>query len=242
MPTKSNLIIRAFERAGISGLTVNASPEDIALGLNRLENMANRWAEKNICVGYNFEETPLPGSVHNIPRKYWDAFETSLMMRLLSAFGKEPTNALSRDASSSYSDLVSSTAVVPTIDYPSRHPLGSGNRFRGQFQNYYQPIQKAPIECATVKMAIGDVDDFYEDFAAYLNEGETIASYTLESDSGLDISNEVLDSPRVEYRVTATGLSETTQAVFQVKIVATTSSSRIETRIRNFELTDLDID
>jgi hypothetical protein len=244
MTTKIDFIRGAYTRCEISGLTSNPTPEEITLGLKRLESMASRWADKGICVDYNFETIPEVNSTHNVPRKYEDAFESNLAMRLLSAFGKQATPELKNDARSSYSDLASSTAVIPEMCYPSTMPIGSGNRRYGNWQKYYPPIEKAPIECATAKMAIGDIDNFFESFSAYLVNGETLDTVVLTPDDGLTITNETVDSPRFTYTVEAVGGSGENEfsTWFQVKIVATMSSGRIETRIKNFELTTLDID
>jgi hypothetical protein len=164
-------------------------------------------------------------------------------MRLLSAFGKQATPELKNDARSSYSDLASSTAVIPEMCYPSTMPIGSGNHGFGYYNKYYPPIVKAPIECATAKMAIGDIDNFFESFSAYLVNGETLDTVVLTADDGLTVTNEVTSSPRFTYTVEAVGGSdEDFNTWYQVKMVATMSSERIETRIKNFELTDLDID
>jgi hypothetical protein len=86
-------------------------------------------------------------------------------------------------------------------------------------------------------MLIDDIDDFVEHFDAYLREGETVSSYTIEADSGLTIVSSSLTSPDVDYQIKAVGVNDTTQSQFnQVKIVATTSLGRQETRIINFEI------
>ena len=89
MTTKIEIINKAYSQGRVSGLTVQPTPEDLSLALNRLESLAAEWADTNLCVGYNFEDSPLPNSLHNIPRKYWGAYESNLMMRLLADFGKE---------------------------------------------------------------------------------------------------------------------------------------------------------
>jgi hypothetical protein len=67
-----------------------------------------------------------------------------------------------------------------------------------------------------------------------LDATNTTVSYTDTNISG----------SRINYTVKAVGGSGENEfsTWFQVKIVATTSSERIETRIKNFEFTSLDID
>ena len=236
MTTKIDIINDAYSRGAMSGLTTSPTPEDLGLALKRLENMAHRWAKKNICVGYNFEENPIATSVHNIPREYWDAFETGLMMVLLTDFGKEPTMALASTARAAFNDLLTATAEVPEYTYPNRMPVGSGNRGYGRFQRYYGTVEKAPIEYTTAEMATGNISGFYEDFAAYLNAGETLSSFVLTSDTGLTVTSDVISGSRITYTVEAES-----SGILEVKIVATTSDSRVETRVKTFEVTDIEI-
>lgn len=244
MTTKIDIINKAYRRGRISGLTSGPTPEDISIGLDELEDMAHEWAAANICTGYNFEESPDSDSTHNIPRKYWTAYDSNLMMRLLAYFGKDITPALASTASTSFSRMCSDVAVIPELDYSSRMPTGSGNNRWNRRRRYYCVTEQVPIECETVKMFIDDRNDFYEDFTSYLNESETLSSFTIEADDGLTINSSSIptDSNRVIYNVTADGnTGEEYKTLFQVKVVATTSDGRIETRMRNFELTEVDI-
>jgi len=236
MTTKIDIINGAYSRGKISGLTNQPTNEDIVLGLEVLEDMAEEWKDKNIDVGYNFEGTPSTNSVHNIPRKYWTAFKTCLMMRLLADFGKEPSSALAGMARTAFSRMASSTATIPRTNYPAGHPRGSGNRW--SCDNFYTSTETAPTSPLTIKMNCGEIDNFYEDYTAYLDASETIASFVLTSDSELTTDGGVLTSPRIDYEVEA----GTSSGIYQVKIVATTSAGRVETRLINFVLTELDID
>lgn len=243
MTTKIDFVNSAYKMGRISGLTRKPTPEEQETGLEILEDMTAGWKGANICTGYNFEESPDPNSVHNVPRKYALAFKSNLMMKLLTFFGKVATKELLDVADTSFSRMLSSLAVVPKLKHPSGMPVGSGNAGYLSFNKYYRNVEEAPISCATVKMAVGNIDDFYFDFSAYLDEGETIASYVMTSDDALTTSADSISDSRVIYTVTATGVSSTeTSAVYQVKIVMTTSAGRIETRVRNFELTDIEID
>ena len=144
MTTKIDFINCAYRRGAISGLTRQPTPEELTVALHRLENMAHRWAKQNICVGYNFEETPDINAKHNVPREYWDAFESNLMMGLLADFGKVATAELASTARTSFSWMVSQTAVIPEVCYPSRMPIGSGNRTWGRYRGFYRGVEKAP--------------------------------------------------------------------------------------------------
>ena len=240
MTTKIDFINAAYSRARISGLTVEATPEDITLALNRLENMAAQWEGLNICTGYKFEDTPLSTTLHNVPRQFWNAYESNLAVWILSDFGKglQPTTTLVIEQKTSFSQLSAQTAKVRQTQYPSRQPRGSTSRYnRWQF---YIPVDQAPNECATNTMYLGDIDDFTEHFESYLQLSETIASYTIEAETGLTIVSDSLSSPTISYRISATG--DNADSLVKVTIVATTDDSRVTTRIINFTLIDPDDD
>jgi len=242
MTLKIDFVNSAYSMGRISGLTRSPTPEDLSLGLERLEDMAAEWHEANISTGYTFEQTPGQNTPHNVQRKYHLAFKSNLMMLLLADFGKIATAELAGMASSSFSRLLASTSVTEQIQPPSTMPIGSGNKRLGRLSSYYTPIITAPNESATVKMVVGDVDTtFYEDYTAFLLESEDVSSAVITADSGLTISAETVTSPRVTYTVTATGGTDDYKALYEAKIIMTTSAGRILTRVRNFELTELDI-
>jgi hypothetical protein len=240
MNTKGDLVNAAYSRGRISGLTKQPTAEDNELGLRRLETMAQEFFGRNIDVGYFFEDAPDSNTLHNIPEKYWDAFETNLAVRLLGDFGKIPIQSLLDFQRSGYSFLSASTAPQKQTQYPNRQPRGSGNYRTNRWQRYYRSIAEAPLSAETNAMLIDDIDDFVEHFDAYLREGESISSFTIEADTGLTIVSSSLSSPDISYQIQADGGSSDTEnrAFYQVKIVATTSDSRQETRLINFELTD----
>ena len=232
MTTKAEIIQAAYYRMRISGLTVDPSPEDMNLALHRLENMAASWDALNIKTGYKFEDAPLSTTRHNVPRKWWNAYETNLAVWLLADFGKQPMPTLLMEQKTSFSALSAQTAQMNQTPYPSRHPRGSGNR------RYYTTDAVAPNIPSTNTMYLGDINDFVEHFDAYLQFGETVSSYTITAEDGLTIVSDSLTTPDVSYQISAD--SDATVNTAKVTIVATTSDARVETRIINFKLVDPD--
>lgn len=237
---KVDIINDAFSQLRISGLTVQASPEDNTLALRKLESMANELFSRNVCVGYNFEDQPDLNSTSGLPPSLWFAFSSMLALRLVSDFGKgmNPDPVLVKDANAGLSFLHSVSANPQTIQYPSRQPVGSGNSLRySRFRKFYIPVEEASETCKTNHMFVDDVNTFTEHFDSYLLDGETIASYTIEADTGLTLSNDSNTTTDVSYTITATGNNGTkSDVLLRVKIVVTTSDSRKTTRIINFEL------
>lgn len=227
----------------ISGITVDPSGEDLTLALTRLEDMAEEFKGRNIVVDYNFEESPATGSLHNIPRKYWYAYKINLAVRLLSDFGKQITPVLGTQQQAAFSFLAASTAPIRETQYPTRMPVGVSNARRSiRWSRFYEPEVQSPLSAKTNIMFINDVKAFAESFVDYLDAAETISSYTIEADSGLTVSSDANATPFITYTITAGGLSAGgSVARLQVKIVVTTSASRILNRIINFQLIDSDI-
>ena len=236
MTLKSEIINGAYSRIRVSGLTVQATPEDVALALDRLEDLAAELKSMNICIGYNFESTPDVNSESEVERKFKSMLESNLAVRVLSDFGKQVPQSLGLLASGTLSTAASITASksIQEVQYPQRMPIGSGNSRSGQYRRYQPPSQLPPNECATHIIKIGEVSDFEESFKTYLS-GETIASYVITADSGLSVESSSNDDPIISYRVKA--LTNTSEGVWQqVKIKATTSAGRIEIRVINFEV------
>ena len=228
----------------VSGLTVQPSPEDVSIALARLESMAAEWEDVNVCTGYAFELDPDPNTLHNVPRKYWAAYDSNVAFKLLTDFGKEIPATLMMEKSATFSRASASTSVQRQTPYPSRQPRGAGNTLRwNRWRRYYNTAEDSPISCETNRMIVGDIDDFQESFSAYLVSSEDISTYTIEADTGLKIVSDSLTSPSIDYRIEAEGVndaSDNSNSQLQVKIVMTTTSGRVETRLINFSLTDVE--
>ena len=195
---------------------------------------------RSMDVGYAFEAVPCPATPHNVHRKFWDALEACLAVKLCPDFGKEPSRALLTKHQAGYAFLSMATALVREIQYPSRHPMGSGNTLHGSVQyRFATPTAEVPLEPESVTMSIGDVTDFTESFEAYLTNAETITAYTIESDTGLTITVSANATPCITYRIQAVGSGvDANNGLLRVRIVATTSDGRVETRVINFNLID----
>jgi hypothetical protein len=180
MSTKADLVNGAYEEIRISGLTAQPGPEDVRFALDLLEDMMASFFKKGIDVGYNFQDLPDPADKHNIPREHRRAIILDLAWNVLTAFGKEIPQSLLLRKRAFHSTLVSATATPRQIPYPSRQPIGSGNQKYGeQHSRYYHQSDPAPNLASTNRMFIGDVDNFVEHFDAYLDDGESIQSFTI---------------------------------------------------------------
>lgn len=241
---KGDIVNGCYSQLRISGLTVNPSPSDTQLALVRLENIAAELElGRNFNLDYNFAlggQQPDSGDVHNVPLVYHQMLETHLATSLPD-FNKVIPIQLTNAAASAMSTAsgVSARENLRQVPYPNRHARGSGNtNTRGnRWQRYFRPAVLPESGPQTNEMVIGDVNNYFESFAAYLNAGETIASFVFTQTDGLQVTNTAISEKRITYTVKA--LDPATPTPFQqVKIVMTTSSSRVETRFQDFEITD----
>lgn len=246
---KADCINNAYQEIRISGLTVQAGPEENKTALRKLEAMANEFEGRNVCVNYNFEDTPDLNSSAGIETKYRESFELCLAVRLLSIFGKGASDKVDQvlftRESGSWTFLSGTTAPIQRVQAPNRMPIGSGNeRYGLRLSRFYKPTYTADPGCSTKKMIIGEINDYVEHFDSKMVNNELLASYTIESNDGLTILSDSISSSYydINYRIQAIGdTSDNPTGLYQIKIVATTDNNRVITRLITFELTEVDI-
>ena len=236
---KVDLLKDAYSQLRISGLTVQPTPEDLEVGLSRMENMLAEWLPR-VCIGWNFEEVPDPNSVTNIKRSYWHCVSTNLAARLIPDFNKQVPQSLLMQASQSFSSMSGSVAMdrVNMVAYPNRMPVGSGNSLKyNRWARFYRNQSSDINTCAIDQMYLGDITDFTEHFDAYLNDGEYILSFSITTDTGLNVITSDSTDSDVNYKIEATGTDESSQSsIRQITIIITTTSDRIETRIQRIQV------
>lgn len=236
MSTKIEVILDAYSQLRISGLTKQPAPEDIEAALWRLEGMV---AEMDLNIGYNYEDNPNVNSPTNVERRFRNALATNLAVRMVD-FGKPVPVELQRQANQSYSAMLGATVTPREAQFPGRFPRGSGNTIRFNYgYRFNKPAPRAPNEPQTKRMVVGEINDYVEHFDSYLNASETIASYTIEANDGLNILSDSLATPDVNYRIEAVATATDNSCDLNVIIVATTSSGRVETRIVSFVVAPL---
>lgn len=224
---KIDIINDAYSQLRISGITVQPTPADVELALSRLESLAAELRSRNLDAGYMFEEVPDPNSPSGIPLEYKYAFSSYLALNLIPDFNKAVPQAFAMRVSAAMENLAARENNTRANVYPSRMALGTGNRRRyGDYWNYYSGDDRAPNNDETNKMIVGDVDDYREDFSSFLEDGEDVASFTIQAGSGLTINSSSNDLASVSYRVTADSAKDAVKVI----IVMTTTNTRIKTR------------
>lgn len=232
MPSKIDIINGAYSQLRISGLTAQPTPEDIIVALRRLENMMSEFeGARNVCLQYNFEQIPDVNTQTGVAQTHNHMMETNLAVRLIPDFNKAVPPELKEQARQSFSASagISAAILAREVAYPYRMPRGSGNTIKGnRWQRFYRPEPLPPNACSTNILTTGEIQDYQESFRAYL-DGETIASYTIDTSNALRITLDSNDDEVVFYRVEA--LSNATSGGSQLVVITiTTSTGRKEVR------------
>ena len=143
MKTKIDLVNDCFSMLLRTGVTVDASPEDITLALNRLEDIMAELESRNMITGYNFEDDPQPDSPSGLENWMNQAISLFLAKRVWPDFGPEDVNpALAVNATTAMSNLCARLANVRRVNYAERMPLGSGNQPWQQYRKFYGAYRK----------------------------------------------------------------------------------------------------
>jgi hypothetical protein len=186
MKTKIQIISDAFNELRINGITTDPDAEDNVLALNRLEDMMHELP----ALGYCFEDEPDFNTYSGLQAYANYPIAMMLAMRIAPPFGKIPETMM-RQASAALSGLMNKIARPSRVAYPSRQPLGMGNRYWDTFYNFFPPSEQAPSN--SILVTVGDINpEFTLNFvdSLNLNNGEVISSYSYTVTNGLVISND----------------------------------------------------
>lgn len=199
--TKGDIVSGAYAQLRISGLTINASNEDVIAALDVLEDMAAEFEESSICLNWVFEDNPDPSTESGVQRSFIGSLKSILAWRMAQFFGKQIPPSLEVLQRKSMSLLSARTAKVRQTQYPRTMPRGSGNTLRyNRWQRFYRQPERAPISCATHTITYGGILDFSEDFNYWLN-GEAVQSFTITPTGHLTIQSSSESSGVISYRV-----------------------------------------
>lgn len=232
--TKIEIVNRAYQALRISGLTVQAIPEENDMALSMLEDMMWEFESVNICTDYYFSGDKIdPNSPSGLQPYTHNAASMNLANRIANFFGKETPSGILKQAVGSLANWSSRTAKVNPINPSARQPRGSGSTLRfSNWQRYYGNMSDAPISCDTFTLKVDATDFFTVDFSPYLLDGATIVSFETLVSSGIDMLQIVQDGPifTLECKGLFTGYS-----IIELKV--TTSTGRVNPQAINFNIT-----
>lgn len=200
MKTKIQLVSMAFDELRINGITSSADSEDNVLALQSLEQLVS---ELNIDIGWRFEDEPSPNTMSGIPQHAESAIYMALAVRIAPRYGKD-AGMIRTQASAAMSAIVARVSKPRQVSYPTRMPMGLGNRRQYPYSQQFMPAPDiAPNSINTEVFAVGDSRPLSVDFTDFMQPNEIIVSYTLTPTSGIDITGDSSTSNVIEFTVTA---------------------------------------
>jgi hypothetical protein len=242
---KSKHINNIYSQLRINGLTVNPSPELNELALDRMEDVMAEFEDRGLCIGYRFEEKPDANSEAGITRSHNQMLHTNVAVRLIPDFNKQVPVKLEQIASATFKSALSTYMSENRVQTtPIFHLSGRTNRAR-YGGRYRVPVEtkQQPSNCKVKNMIIGEVEDFSESFASYIDRqnNESIKSFTAETTEGLNlkpVSCGLTISPSEDAGLVTYRAEGVKSGCYVVTITITTSTGRIKTKKIDFVVAD----
>lgn len=236
MITKNDIVIAAYEELRISGLTAKPGPRDITSAVLTLDDMVTAWESDTICLNYNqalVYGVADPAQDTGVTTRDAYALKLNLAKALCARFGKQCPSYIITKAKETYDNLFS-VVVIPKENRPYL-PMGSGESYGycgyRDYNRYYPKIDQAPQNCDTLNLKVGEINFFPLDFNYYLQDLETIASYTIDDGEGVEILSDSEEGGIIT--VEAEGL---VSGYAPVLITLTTSNGRVNPETINFNI------
>lgn len=139
--TKRQLVEVAFEEAGLAGYEFDATPEEQATVLRRLDALMLEWAGPgaNLRIGYNFPQT-IGGSdlddASGVPDFAFNAVAVSLALRTYPAIGKSMSPETRVALATGMNAIRAACAVLPERSLPTNTLRGAGAKPFGTWAPY----------------------------------------------------------------------------------------------------------
>lgn len=146
---KRDIVLDAFEEAGISPSVFDLKPEETQSVLRRCERMVAAWHSRGITIPYAFGESPDADLDEDsgLPLANVEAVVENLALIVCGLFGKQVPASLAASAAQSYAALLADGVKNADASRPVRAnmPVGAGNRQHTRQQVFIQPDDTAPL-------------------------------------------------------------------------------------------------
>lgn len=222
MPNKIDIVDGAYQLMRISGITVQANPNEIVLAVQVLDDY-NAELKPMMDTGYiqpiEYGQSD-PNDFSGLTAEMAGPMKKLLAVQLVTFFGKEVPATLYRIAEDGMRSLEQLLVNVGDMQNPATLPIGSGNEYDYRSDKFYREPNNND-----------DAENYYQnevfqlpiDWSSWLADVYTLDSVTYEYDSGLIISNESLVD---NISVATIGFSAKGQ--FTLCVVATNSNGDIK--------------
>lgn len=156
--TKGDIVLAALRKLGVASdaTLTDVEPQSMQDGVDDLETMMAEWYQdgKGIITGYAFtdpDNPPAEGDDHGMRSSAVSAVIHNLACRIAPDYAIEPTAKVITTARYGKERLVKGAALsrAKRAPYPSRAPIGSGNKLATMNGWHYFPGEKSDDDTAT---------------------------------------------------------------------------------------------
>jgi len=133
MTTAADIIKGALRKSGIRAAETDIEPDEIADGLEDLNDWASLSETATIALGF----TPVKdsGDPINIPLEAVGYFKTNLALYIASDYGAPIAQTLVKAADDSLKAVLNTFQIPIDVQFPDTLPVGSGNECFDSFNN-----------------------------------------------------------------------------------------------------------
>jgi len=191
MPKKIDLVNGAYQLIRISGLTSNAVPEEISIGVQVSDDLAGELST-TLDTGYIQPVeygTSDPNDYSGLTAQTAGPFKKLLAIELVDFFGKQVPISLKMNADKGLRSLEQLLVNVLPSQNPGTLPIGSGNEWDYRGDKFYpEPISD---DDADYKYQ-SDVFQVPIDWTQWLAGLYTLSAVTYEFDDGIVLTDEAI--------------------------------------------------
>lgn len=130
--TKRDIVNRSFELLGMSGYSLDDSPEDEQTILQTLDDMMAELQGTDYNFGYLFAPDVVDsylGDLAGVERDALSGIAHKLALRICSIFGKQPSPLLLMQTDEAYNALLTRYQTIPdVVSHTNNYRYGSGNK------------------------------------------------------------------------------------------------------------------
>jgi len=189
MPNKIDLVNGAYQLIRISGLTTEAVPEEITIGLQVADDLAGELSA-TLDTGYI---QPLeygasdPTALSGLTVQTAGPFKKLLAVELVTYFGKEAPMSLVMNAERGRRALEQVLVNALPMQMPGTLPIGSGNEWDYRSNKFYPEPNN---DDGAINKNLTDVFQWDNSWAQWLENESVLDAVTYTTDSGVTLSND----------------------------------------------------
>jgi len=234
MPKKIDLVLGAYQLIRISGLTSQAIPEEVEIGLQSADDLAGELSS-TLNTGYIQPVdygTSDPDDYSGLNAQTAGPFKKLLALELVNYFGKVAPISLVTNADKGMRSLEQLLVNVLPSQNPGTLPLGSGNDYDYRSDRFYpEPIS----DDGGIYKNTSDIFQLPIDWTAWLAGLYELSTVTYKADAGITLTDEAISDG-----ISVVTVSFTKQGQFTLCAQATNSNGDVISEKIIYNVTDCD--